>query len=104
MQSRAAGNEARDIVRIERTRDHTRPLSDTGAIAPVRTREDLQDARDRQARWAVISSAAYVTGIITTGVGAYFMYKGRRQRRDVPPPFAVAPVQGGAMIAKGIVW
>jgi hypothetical protein len=104
MQSRAAGDEARDIVRIERTRDHTQPLSNTAGIAPVRTRDDLQDARDRHARWAVISNAAYITGIITTGVGAYFMYKGRRQRRDVPPPFAIAPVQGGAMIAKGVVW
>lgn len=104
MQSRAAADEARDIARIERSRDQTRPLSDTAAISPVRTREELQDARDRHARWAVISNAAYVTGIITTGVGAYFLYKGRRQRRDVPPPFAIAPVQGGAMIAKGVVW
>ncbi len=101
--ARDAADEARDIVRIERSRD-VRPLSETGMVAPVRTREDLQDARDRHAKWSVISNALYVTGIITSGVGAYFLYKGARQRRDVPPPFAIAPVEGGAIIAKELAW
>lgn len=104
MLSRAAANEARDIVRVERSRDRTRPLSETAAIAPVRTREDLQDARDRHARWSLISNAFYVVGIGTAGVGAYFLYKGARQRRDVPPPFAIAPVDGGAIVAKELAW
>ncbi len=104
MMSRRALDDARDIARIERTRDPTQPLSATEGIAPVRTREDLQDARDRHARWAVISNAAYLTGIITSGVGAYFLYKGARERSDIPPPFAIAPLEGGAMIAKEGVW
>lgn len=104
MLSRSAANEARDIVRVERSRDRTLPLSETAAIAPVRTREDLQDARDRHARWSVISNAFYVAGLATAGVGAYFLYKGARQRRDVAPPFAIAPVEGGAMVAKELAW
>jgi hypothetical protein len=104
MLSRDAASEARDIVRIERTRDPSRPISETDDVAPVRTREDLQDARDRHAKWAVISNALYVTGAVTAGVGAYFLYKGARQRRDVPPPFAIAPVQGGVVVAKELAW
>jgi hypothetical protein len=104
MIARDAASDARDIVRIERSRDPTKSLSETGMAAPVRTRADLQDARDRHAKWSVISNALYVTGIITSGVGAYFLYKGARQRHDVPPPFAIAPVEGGAMIAKEIAW
>ncbi|HEY5920531.1 MAG TPA: PEGA domain-containing protein [Kofleriaceae bacterium] len=102
--SRDAGFEARDIVRIERSRDPSRPLSETADLAPVRTREDLQDARDRHARWALISTGLYAAGLITAGVGAYFLYKGARQRRDVAPPFAVVPVQGGGVIAKELAW
>jgi hypothetical protein len=102
--ARDAAAEARDIVRVETSRDASRPLSETDDVVPVRTRDDLQDARDRHAKWAAISNALYVTGIITTGVGAYFLYKGARQRRDAPPPFAIAPVQGGAMIAKELAW
>ncbi len=104
LMARDAANEARDIVRIESSRDPTRPLAETAPIAPVRTREDLQDARDRHARWAVISNALYVTGLITSGVGAYFLYRGARERRDVPPPFAIAPVEGGAIFAKEVTW
>ncbi len=104
MFSRDAAAEARDIVRVERSRDPSVPLSQTDDIAPVRTREDLEDARDRKAKWALVSNALYVTGAITAGVGAYFLYKGARQRRDAPPPFAIAPVQGGAVFAKEIAW
>lgn len=99
-----AGNEAQDIARIERGRDPSQPLSVTGMLAPVRTRADLQDARDRHARWSVISNAFYAAGLATTAFGAYYLYKGARERRDVPPPFAIAPVQGGAVIAKELVW
>lgn len=104
MMSRDAAFEARDIARIERSRDPSRPLSETDDVAPVRTREDLQDARDRHGRWALISNALYATGIITAGVGAYFLYKGAGRRRDAPPPFAIAPVQGGAVFAKELAW
>ena len=100
-----AAAEARDIARVERSRDPTRPLSETAPIAPVRTREDLQDARDRSAQFAVISNAAYLTGLITAGVGAYFLYRGARERTDIAPPFAVSPVTGGgAMISKEMTW
>ncbi|HEX5062030.1 MAG TPA: PEGA domain-containing protein [Kofleriaceae bacterium] len=104
MISRNAADEARDIARIERTRDASRSLSETAMISPVRTRADLQDARDKSAKFAVISDGLYAVGFVTAGVGAYFLYKGARQRRDVPPPFAIAPMHGGAMIAKELAW
>jgi hypothetical protein len=104
MLSRDAANEARDIVRIERSRNPAQPLSETAPLAPVRTRADLQDARERHSKWAMISTGLYATGLIAAGVGAYFIYKGSRPRRGAPPPFAIAPVQGGAVIAKELAW
>src|SRR5690606_36796579 len=104
MLSRDGTHEARDIVRIERTRGAMRPLGETAAVVPVRTRADLQDARDRHARWAAISSALYATGLAASGVAVYFIYKGARQRRDLPPPLAVAPIGAGAMVPKELAW
>jgi len=104
MLSRDAANEARDIVRVERSRDASQPLAQTTEIAPLRTRDDLQDARDRHARWSTISNGLYVVGLATVGVGSYFLFKAARQRRDAPPPFAIAPVQGGAVVAKELAW
>jgi hypothetical protein len=104
MLARGAANEARDIVRVERSRDPSLPLSETIGAAPVRTREALRDARDRHDRWALISNALYATGIVTAGIGAYFIYKGADERRDAPPPFAIAPLRGGALVAKEVAW
>lgn len=102
--SHSAAAEARDIERIERTRDESRPLSETSAIAPVRTRADLEDANDRAARWSLISNITYGIGLATVGVGAYFLYRGARERTDGTPPFAIAPLRGGALIAKELAW
>jgi hypothetical protein len=102
--SREAANEVRDITRIERERDPGRPLSETGMIAPVRTRAELDEQRDKAARWGLISDVTYGVGLVTVGVGAYFLYKGARERADVPAPFAVAPTRGGLFVAKELVW
>lgn len=104
MLSRDAMAEARDIIRIKRSRDPLRPLSETSDIAPVRTRADVDDATARASRWALISNITYGVGLATAGVGAYFLYKGARERNDGPPPFAIAPLHGGAFIAKEIAW
>jgi hypothetical protein len=102
--SRDAAEEARDIVRIERARDPSRPLSDTAASVPVRTRADLEAARDKASRFGLISDATYAVGLVTAGVGAYFLWKGARERSDVPPPFAIAPTRGGVFVAKEVAW
>ena len=102
--SRDAADEARDIYRIERARDPSRPLAETGAIAPVRTRAEFEDARDKASRFGLVSNVAYAAGLVTAGVGAYFLYKGARERTDVAPPFAVAPTRGGVFVAKEVAW
>lgn len=102
--SRDAAAEARDIYRIERARDPSRPLAETGAITPVRTRAELEDARDKASRFGLVSNVAYAAGLVTAGVGAYFLYKGARERTDVEPPFAVAPTRGGVFVAKEVAW
>jgi len=102
--SRSAANEAADIVRVERSRDPTRPLAETEAISPLRTRADLARARDEAQRWAIVSDVAYAAGLVTGAVAAYFLYKGARTRTDVPAPFAVSPVSGGAVVMKEIAW
>jgi hypothetical protein len=102
--SESAANEARDIQRVETQRDPTQPLSVTGAIDPVRTRAQFDDARNRGARDAIISDAAYGAALAAAGVAAYYLYIGARERPDAPPPFAIAPTRTGAVIAKELRW
>lgn len=102
--SRHAADEARDIERIEQARDPSQPLSVTGQIAPVRTRADFDAATDKATTFAIISDVAYGAGLVAAGIGAYYLYKGARERRDVPPPFAIAPTRGGVYVAKEIAW
>jgi hypothetical protein len=100
MVSQDAAAEARDIVRIETARD----ASVSTTLVPLRTRADLDDARDKASRFALISNISYGAGLVAAGVGAYYLYKGARERSDVPPPFAIAPTHGGVYIAKEIAW
>lgn len=104
MLSRRAMNEARDIVRIERTRDPSVPLSESGDVSPVRTRADMQDAIDRADRWGLVSNITYGVGLATVAVGAYFLYKGAKERTEGEPAFAVAPMQGGFFVAREGSW
>jgi hypothetical protein len=99
-----AENDAREIQRVETLRDQTQPLSVTGAVEPVHTRADFQSKVDSASRDAIISDVAYGVGLAAVGVGVYYIYKGAKDRTDVPPPFAVAPTRGGAFIAKEIAW
>jgi hypothetical protein len=95
MSSRAA-EEARDIWRIETSRPPAVPLDESGMIEPVRTRADLEDARDRARTWSIVSLAGYGVAIAGAGVGAYLLV--RQQSAEVegkPAPFAnVVPVVG----------
>jgi hypothetical protein len=102
--SEAAAAEARDILRVETQRDPTQPLSTTGAIEPVRTRADFDHATHRASVLAIHSDIAYSLALASAGVGAYFLIKGNRDRDDIPPPFAIAPLRGGAIVAKEIAW
>jgi hypothetical protein len=104
MMSRGAMNEARDILRIERTRDPSRPLSETDDLSPIRTRAQMQDAIDRGERWALVSNITYGVGLATAAVGAYFLYKGAKERTEGEPAFAVAPMHGGFFVAKEGTW
>lgn len=99
MESRDAADEARDIVRIERARTSSTPTD----LAPIRTRADLADARDRASKFALISDISYGIGLVGVGVGAYYLYKGARESHD-PPPFALAPTHGGVFVAKELAW
>ncbi len=100
--SEHASAEARDIARVETARDPTQPLS--GAIEPVRTRADFEDARSRASKWAIVSDVGYGAALAAAGVAAYFLYRGDRERDDALPPFAVTPVPGGAMVGKVVAW
>ena len=104
MVSRNAMNEARDIIRIERSRDPARPLSETSSLAPVRTRADVEDAKDRASRWGLISNITYGVGLATAGAGAYLLYRAAREPTEGAPAFAITPLHGGAFIAKEGAW
>lgn len=99
--SRRAAGEARDILRVETARP---PGPIDASVEPVRTRTDFDAARDRATRWAVISNISYAAAIATTGVGGYLLYKNAKQRTDTTPPFALAPVHGGAAVTLERAW
>lgn len=100
--SEHASADAREIVRVETARDPTQPLS--GSIEPVHTRADLDAARSRADTFAIVSEVTLGAALVTAGIGAYYLYRGERERTDIPPPFAVTPVSGGATISKVVAW
>ncbi len=96
-----ASNDAREILRVESARDPNNPSYD---LEPKHTRADFNNARDRAHTYGLVSDLSFGAAIVTIGIGAYYMYKGERERDDVPPPFAIAPTHGGAMVAKELRW
>jgi hypothetical protein len=86
--------EAREIDRLETSRPP----------AGRHTREDFDKARDNAKKWSTISAVGLGVGVATLGVSAIYFYLGGKERTDVPPPYAVAPVSGGAMIVRGVSW
>lgn len=96
--SRDATNEARDIVRVETARLPGDP------DPAVRTRADFEAARTSAERWRTVSNLAYGGAIVAGGIGAYLLIRGRAPAADDAPPFAVAPVTGGAVISRSVSW
>ena len=86
--------EAREITRLEMSRPP----------AGQYTRADFDKARDDAKKWSTISSVSMGVGLVTLGVAGVFFYLGGKERSDVPPPYAVAPVSGGAMLVRGVSW
>ena len=96
-----ASADAREILRVESARDPNNPAYD---LEPKHTRADFNNARDKAHTFGLISDLSFGAAIVTIGIGAYYMYKGDREREDAPPPFAIAPTHGGAMVAKELRW
>jgi hypothetical protein len=96
-----AAADAREIQRVEDARDPANPGYN---LEPMHTRADFDDARSRADRWSLISDVSYGIGLATIGIGAYFLFRGDGERSDGPPPYAVVPTTGGAMVAKAVAW
>ncbi len=94
LKSEHAAKDAREINRLETSRPP----------AGMYTRQDFLDKRDESEKWSTISVVSFGAAIVSVGVGAVFLYLGGRERSDVPPPFAVSPVSGGAVVSRGISW
>jgi hypothetical protein len=99
--SRRASDDAREILRVETARP---PGAIDESVEPLRTRADFDAAHDKAVRWAVVSNIAYGAAALTAGVGGYLLYRNAKQRTDDTPPFAVAPVRGGAAIVMERAW
>jgi hypothetical protein len=99
--SEHAASDAREIQRVETSRDPASPGYD---VEPKHTRADFLAARDRASTYSVISDVALGASLVSIGIGAYYLYKGERTRADAPAPFAIAPTRGGAFVAKEIRW
>ena len=86
--------DAREIDRLE------------GGLPPagMHTRHDFDVATDNAKKWSLISNVSMGVGLATIGVGTVFFFLGGKERSDVPPPYAFAPVNGGAMIVRGVSW
>ncbi|HUH05884.1 MAG TPA: PEGA domain-containing protein [Kofleriaceae bacterium] len=88
-----AHEEASDIWTNETTRPSNAPLADTGAIVPVKTRDDLQDATDRGKRYQVISAVSFGLAAAALGASIYFFAQERpAERPGFKLPLAFAPI------------
>ena len=96
-----AAADAREIERVEKARDPGNPGYD---LEPLRTRADFDATRSRASTFGVVSDITLGAAVVTLGVGAYFLFKGERERTDVAPPFYVAPTPNGAMVGKAVAF
>ena len=85
-----AFEEANDIWFNETRRA---PGDADGQQIPLRTREDLADARSRGKRYQLMSLASYGLAAAALGVSAWFFVKERpAERKGYPPPVAFTPI------------
>ena len=96
--SRSAADEAREIQAAE----IMRPIGDT--TEPIRTRDDFEDARSRAKQSALISNLSYAAGLGLLGAGIYFFVTSRAPAEDDLPDMVLAPVDGGAVVARTLRW
>ena len=94
MTSGSAAADAREINRVETARPPKGQY----------TRADFNAAVDRANKWSLISNVAYGAALVTLGAGAVYLYLGGKERSDAPPPFAVTPVSGGAVVTREASW
>jgi hypothetical protein len=98
---RRAADEAREIERVETSRPPG-PIDES--VEPLRTRAEFEDARSRARRWAILSTVSYAAGAAVLGTGAYLLFRGASPRTDAPPPWALAPIRGGALVIAERAW
>jgi hypothetical protein len=92
---RDAREEANDIWATETARP-TSSLDTTAMFEPVRTREDLEDARSRGKTYGLASLLSYTAAAASLGAGIYYFIDARRQDREgFPAPLAVTPILPG---------
>lgn len=88
-----------DTASRERTRTVGLVLLATGgalAITGVVTRVAVDQP--------MVSNVSFGTAAVAVGAGALLVYLSRRESTDDPPPFAVIPVAGGALLTRTAVW
>ena len=88
----SAHEEAEDIWSIE----VVRPTIGDASAEPVRTRDDLRDARDRGKRYALISGISFGVAAAALGLSIYYFVEERPvARKGFPLPVAVTPIGPG---------
>lgn len=92
---RGAREEANDIWATETARP-TGSLDSTGMLEPVRTRDDLADARSRGKTYRIASVVSYTAAAAALGAGIYYFIEARREDRPgFPAPLAITPLLPG---------
>ncbi|MFN0253360.1 MAG: PEGA domain-containing protein [Kofleriaceae bacterium] len=61
------------------------------------------EGSSRTALYAV-SGVSFGVTAVAVGLGIYWVVRGRPVDRDAPPPFALAPIEGGALASTGFSW
>lgn len=51
-----------------------------------------------------LTGASFGVTAVGLGLGIYWVIAGRPVDRDAPPPFALAPIEGGALATTGFAW
>jgi len=88
-----AYEEASDFYTIETTRPTNVDISETTAIEPLRTRQDIADAKSRGDTYKLLQIGSLGVAAVALGVSIYYFVKERPlERDDAPLPVAITPL------------
>lgn len=98
-----AFEEARDIYDIESTRPTIVPVSVSGMLQPLRTRQDLEDAKSRGNTYRLLQATSLGVAAVALGVSIYYFAKERpSERKGSVLPVVITPLLPSSADVAGV--